>query len=427
VFGFLVSPEQDDLSNLGPNDLRDALEQRIASDPTNPNWRVMLAGLELEQGRERRARRHLEAAVSANPDNQEACVMLGTLLAEHGEWEMAVTYLETSRVAADGVASATALLTAYLELKRFDEASAFSDEIPETIRRHPTVSQQIERSRFEMERRQADFESESAPEAVPALPAKTVHEEITEDEVTTQLKNDVASPTTMPDIELVDPQTKIEDPIPESPKQGKDESREQPEPDLDAEGSTVLESVEIPDDPISDNMIDDTPAPPVLEPRAGANQSENDGPLATDPQESLPPPAEDRVATGQKSLEPMSHNTLQNELQEARTFLVGGSIGEAYRRARKLADSYPSWRDAQLFAAETSVRLSRWETAAQYFDRAGEIPESRPDLQFLLAVTLYETEQFEAATEALSACLSTVERTPFVNEYAQKILAAVQQ
>lgn len=114
-------------------------------------------------------------------------------------------------------------------------------------------------------------------------------------------------------------------------------------------------------------------------------------------------------------------------LQKARELLsqaqVASELTEPLRLASAVADAHPEHREAQHLVAEIAYRASRWETAATYFRRGGDPGLERPTLLFYMAVTFYEVGERQAAAEALRRCLPQLERTPFVERYAERILA----
>jgi hypothetical protein len=66
--------------------------------------------------------------------------------------------------------------------------------------------------------------------------------------------------------------------------------------------------------------------------------------------------------------------------------------------------------------------VSRWKEAADYFKRGGEPGADQPELLFYMAVSLYESGDAPAAATVLRRSLPNLQRTPYVDEYARKIL-----
>lgn len=97
-------------------------------------------------------------------------------------------------------------------------------------------------------------------------------------------------------------------------------------------------------------------------------------------------------------------------------------LKRAFQLAREVADAHPDVSDAQHLAAEAAYRLSRWQDAAKYFRHGGEPAADEPELLFYMAVAFYESGDKAAAAKALERCLPNLQRTPYVDGYAKKIL-----
>jgi tetratricopeptide (TPR) repeat protein len=97
-------------------------------------------------------------------------------------------------------------------------------------------------------------------------------------------------------------------------------------------------------------------------------------------------------------------------------------LKRAFQLAREVADAHPDLSDAQHLAAEAAYRLSRWQDAANYFRRGGEPAADEPELLFYMAVAFYESGDKATAAKTLERCLPNLQRTPYVDAYAKKIL-----
>jgi predicted Zn-dependent protease len=97
-------------------------------------------------------------------------------------------------------------------------------------------------------------------------------------------------------------------------------------------------------------------------------------------------------------------------------------LRQAFDTARGVADAHPESVEAQHLAAEAAYRVSRWADAARYFQRGGEPPADQPELLFYMAVALYESGDPAKAAEILKRSLPNLQRTPYVDAYARKIL-----
>jgi hypothetical protein len=100
----------------------------------------------------------------------------------------------------------------------------------------------------------------------------------------------------------------------------------------------------------------------------------------------------------------------------------GKELRQVFQTAREVADAHPEAADAQRLAGEAAYRLSRWSDAVAYLQHGGGLPDSEPELLFYLAVSLYESGDRAAATAALKRSLPNLQRSPYVDAYARKIL-----
>lgn len=116
----------------------------------------------------------------------------------------------------------------------------------------------------------------------------------------------------------------------------------------------------------------------------------------------------------------------QQRLQKARQLLatarLASDLDEAFTLATEVADAHPDSRSAQFLAAEIAYRSSRWTEAAAYFRRGGDPGDAQPVLLFFMAVSLYESGDRVAAAEALQRSLPLIQRSDYVDRYAEKIL-----
>ncbi|MEM8998224.1 MAG: hypothetical protein AAGF23_25805, partial [Acidobacteriota bacterium] len=86
-----------------------------------------------------------------------------------------------------------------------------------------------------------------------------------------------------------------------------------------------------------------------------------------------------------------------------------------------LASTYGEWSEAQHLAAELAYRLSRWDDAIVFFERAEAVSTLRPDQQFYLAVALFKAGRQSAAEARLDACLPQIQPSDFVNFWTERI------
>jgi len=139
-------------------------------------------------------------------------------------------------------------------------------------------------------------------------------------------------------------------------------------------------------------------------------------PTSSTPAGPVEPAAEPRAITAEE----------RDKMAQARKLLGQASkvkdLKQAYDLAREVADAHAESVEAQHLAAESAYRLSRWADAARYFRRGGEPGENQPELQFYMAVSLFESGDAAGAAAILKRSLPNLQRSPYVDEYARKIL-----
>jgi tetratricopeptide (TPR) repeat protein len=113
-------------------------------------------------------------------------------------------------------------------------------------------------------------------------------------------------------------------------------------------------------------------------------------------------------------------------LERARRLLAANSstkdLKEALRLAHEVAAAHPESREAQYLSGEAAYRNSRWADAVAAFRRGGEPGDDHPELLFYLAVSLYEAGDPTAAVAALKRSLPKLQKTPYIEAYARRIL-----
>lgn len=154
--------------------------------------------------------------------------------------------------------------------------------------------------------------------------------------------------------------------------------------------------------------------------------------VTTGPKPPANPP--NAVATGQSNPAAVPEKTVpaeitapeRDKMAQARRLLDQDSkikeLRQAFDLARQVADAHAESVTAQHLAAEAAYRISHWQDAARYFRRGGEPPEDQPELQFYMAVSLFESGDAQAAAAILKRSLPNLQRTPYVDAYARKIL-----
>jgi tetratricopeptide (TPR) repeat protein len=144
-------------------------------------------------------------------------------------------------------------------------------------------------------------------------------------------------------------------------------------------------------------------------------------------QPAAPPPAQVSNPPANPSVAPRSVTDAERTKLESARKLLGETgkvreLREAFQLAREVADAHPEMRDVQQLAGEAAYRISRWSEAAEYLGRAGGPADEQPELLFYLAVALYESGAPQTAAGPLRRALPNLQRTPYVDGYAKKIL-----
>lgn len=152
-------------------------------------------------------------------------------------------------------------------------------------------------------------------------------------------------------------------------------------------------------------------------------------PAAAPPRVTAAPPAADPPVgpAVQPAAEPRAITAAERDrMAQARKLLGQESkvkeLRQAWELAREVADAHPESVEAQHLAAEAAYRISRWADAARYFRRGGEPGENQPELQFYMAVSLFESGDAAGAAAILKRSLPNLQRSPYVDAYARKIL-----
>ncbi|HWM94533.1 MAG TPA: hypothetical protein VN493_27505 [Thermoanaerobaculia bacterium] len=170
------------------------------------------------------------------------------------------------------------------------------------------------------------------------------------------------------------------------------------------------------------------PSSPEAKPRRGTGNtgSQPPAPAVNAASTTLPPAIEASSASADPAGPPPLTPADRDRMTQARRLLGQESkvkdLKQAYDMAREVADAHPESVEAQHLAAESAYRISRWADAARYFRRGGEPGENQPELQFYMAVSLFESGDPQSAAAILKRSLPNLQRTPYVDAYARKIL-----
>ena len=151
-------------------------------------------------------------------------------------------------------------------------------------------------------------------------------------------------------------------------------------------------------------------------PPAPAPQSE---PSVPEPQQVAAP--EPTVSTGSSTGPgPVEQDVLESGWDILRSD-ARDRFEDTYDSVRSLANRHPAWAEAQHLAAELAYRLSLWDDAVSYFQRAEKIVSQKPDLQFYLAVALYKSGDQQAAAAMLDRCEPHIQNSDFVQFWVERI------
>jgi hypothetical protein len=302
---------------LPPRARREELEKRIAAEPKNPIWRILIGRLEVTEGHPAVALAAAQAALALAPSEPRAICLRGLAQARLGACAEALADLSVCAETIQFATPAAARLGCLVERKSWAEARAFVAGLSQPLRDDREVSRLLRQL-------PKDDAAEAAPTPISPTP-------------------------TVPSADAADP-----------------------------------------------------PAPK---------------PAAT-------PTAQPARATTAATAEPTAAERLN--FTKARALLGPEAPNRDLKRARDLAkpiaDAHPGWRDAQLLMAEAAYRNSRWGEAANYFRRAGDPGDDRPELLFYFAVSLFESGDRRAAATILKRSLPNLQPSPFIDEYTRKIL-----
>lgn len=178
-------------------------------------------------------------------------------------------------------------------------------------------------------------------------------------------------------------------------------------------------------------------AQPPAKPPAKPPAREAPAPSATAPAKppaaplTKPPPSPSSLAAAKPVASPPQGPRPLNDEEKGKLEAVRKALGETgkgkelrqvFQTAREVADAHPESVEAQRLAGEAAYRLSRWSDAVAYLQHGGGLPDSEPELLFYLAVSLYESGDRPGATAALRRSLPNLQRTPYIDAYARKIL-----
>jgi tetratricopeptide (TPR) repeat protein len=366
AFAYLVPNRWDSVAKLPPTQRRKELERLIKVEPAELRWRLMLAELELAEGRPHDAYAAAEGAVRLSPGNKDALRLRGLALAANKKWPQAADDLQSCGTASSNPQVAAALLTALVELKRWQEAGDLTVQLSAEVARDPTVQQ-----------------------------------------LTKTAASHVKAPTVAGKA------------MPTGQGPGETAGAEKP-------GAGVLiasgTGASVPPQP--------SPTRAVERPTAGVAASKTvvaGAPRATPMRMAEKPVtggASGASTRGEKPADVSLTAAEKANLGRVQDLVRANRLVEAFTLARKVADANPGVAEPQHVAAEMAYRIARWKEAAEYFKRGGDPGDKQPLLLFYEAVSFYETGDRAGAAAALKRCLPNIRRTPYVEEYVRKVFGS---
>lgn len=118
---------------LPPKARREELQKRIAADPKNPTWRILLGRLEVTEGKPALALAAAQAALGIAPDEPRALCLRGLAQSRLGACSEALKDLSGCVETTQFATPAVARLGCLIERKSWAEARTFVSGLPQTL------------------------------------------------------------------------------------------------------------------------------------------------------------------------------------------------------------------------------------------------------------------------------------------------------
>jgi hypothetical protein len=118
---------------LPPKARRDELQKRLAADPKNPTWRILLGRLEVAEGKPALALAAAQAALALAPEEPRAICLRGLAQARLGACAEALADLSGCAETIQFATPAAARLGCLVERKSWAEARAFVAGLPQAL------------------------------------------------------------------------------------------------------------------------------------------------------------------------------------------------------------------------------------------------------------------------------------------------------
>jgi tetratricopeptide (TPR) repeat protein len=366
---------------LPPRERRRQLEERLAKEPRNVVWNVLLAELDLAEGKTAPAVTRAEATATLAPRDPRALCVRGLARAAAKRCSEAVADLVSCPAAASAAGAAapatggaggedageqrdaTVLLTCRVELGQWRQAEEQVRTLPAAWKQDREIAALMRQVAKHPSAAGAPPDGKSAGAATPVPPpAAAAH-------------NTPAAVAASPTAGATAPKT----------------------------GAGAKNPA--------------TGAGPA------AGQSASPGTAAGEPRPAPANPATALPAVP-RPLAPLSaaEREAMARAEKLLTATAVPDLREALRLARQLADAHPDSKEAQYLAGEAAYRNSRWSEAAAYFRRGGPPGDDHPELLFYMAVAFYEVGDKPGAAAVLKRSLPNLQKTPFVESYVKRIL-----
>ena len=379
------------IAALPPRERRSQLEQRLAREPKSVTWNLLLADLDLSEGKTAPAVARAEQVAALAPQEPRALCLRGLARATGNRCREALADLEPCYLCAREVRYATALLGCRVELGQWRQADEQVRSLPQEFkkdRKLAALAQQVAKHPLETGTPAsggAPATADMAPKAggAPARPEPSSH---VAEKAGAQASADV---------------------------RGKPAGAAPPSP-RGAAGAAASQGTA----PSTAST-----AAGAQTPRAGSQAPAIGSQVAAGPTPGGSPAASPQAA-GIPPARPLSAAEREAMARSERLLTANstGDLREALRLARQLADAHPDSKEAQYLAGEAAYRNSRWTEAAAYFRRGGTPGDDHPELLFYMAVAFYEAGDQPGAASALRRSLPNLQKTPYVESYAKRIL-----
>jgi len=417
VFARLIPKPEERIAQLPIRQRRRELEALLRSEPREIKWPLMLAELELADGNAGDARAAADAALHIDGANPAALRVRGlaNLAAKH--WSAAAADLRATKLASSDATVAAALLRALIEERRFKDALDEAATLPESVARARQVQDLARRAAAGQAA--AEEAARPTPTRTPPptttprpsratlptakpRPTRTLSPTATPRTTRTPSPTATTRPTrTPPPIGTTRPAAAIRPlavgkPAPMASPVAERPAERVPSPTLGGVSETPT-------------VLSLAAAPPDIPAATGSTASPEPtpGPAATPAaaRPVLPPPA------------------ARAGLRDALELAARNRLPDALAAARKLADAFPDWVEAQHATAELAYRQARWSEAVTYFQRGGDPGDGQPLRLFYLSVSLFETGDRAGAATAMKRCIDRIRHNAYVDDYAARILA----